>query len=73
MASQSSTSTGPADAAAEEAYLESCKELKAAIGTLESSLVAFAGREGIRDAVFAQTKARLEQELARGPASQSKT
>ena len=52
-----------AKAAAEAAYQSSCKELQTAIGSLESALAAFVGRE---DVVFAHTKARLAHELSTG-------
>lgn len=55
----------PAKDAATAQYLSSCKELNAAISALEGSLIAFAGKEeGIKGNVFAQTRARLQQELA---------
>ena len=58
------------DAAAEaerSAYLESCKDLMSAIGSLENAMVTFVGKEdGVRGEVFKQTKARLEHELAQG-------
>ena len=47
------------------AYLDSCRDLQSAIGSLESALIAFTGKEeGVKGEVFAKTKARLERELA---------
>lgn len=54
--------------AARATYVDSCKELMSAIGTLESSLTSFVGKdEGIKGQVMAQTRARLEQELEAAP------
>ena len=47
------------------AYLDSYRDLQSAIGSLESALIAFTGKEeGVKGEVFAKTKARLERELA---------
>ena len=47
------------------AYLDSCRDLQSAIGSLESALIAFTGKEeGVKGEVFAKTRARLERELA---------
>jgi hypothetical protein len=47
------------------AYLDSCRDLQSAIGSLESALIAFTGKEeGVKGEVFAKTKARLDRELA---------
>ena len=47
------------------AYLDSCRDLQNAIGSLESALTAFTGKEdGVKGQVFAKTRARLERELA---------
>ncbi|KOO23562.1 hypothetical protein Ctob_005733 [Chrysochromulina tobinii] len=50
--------------AAERRYLESCSELSSAISTLESAVTAFVGKDRGDIKVFAQTRARLESELA---------
>ena len=57
--------------AARTRYESSCAELNSAIGTLESALVAFLGKEeGVKGQVFAQTRARLEAEMQQvGPNS----
>ena len=47
------------------AYLDSCRDLQNAIGSLESALVAFTGKEeGVKGQVFAKTRARLDRELS---------
>ena len=72
----SSSTAGPAPskdvAAAEAAYLASCKELASSINSLESSLASFIGsKEGVQGEVFAHTRARLNAELAGGGGSHS--
>lgn len=55
------------DEQAKEAYMDACRELQDAIGSLESALVAFTGKEdGIKGKVFARTRERLDNELATG-------
>ena len=74
-AAHSPTAQPPAldDAASEaerSAYVESCKDLMSAIGSLEAAMVSFVGKEeGVRGQVFAKTKARLEQELGQSTRS----
>eukprot|EP00965_Chrysotila_dentata_P085899 2834378-Pleurochrysis_carterae.AAC.1 len=47
-----------------EEYLASCRDLKAAIASLESALIAHAGKEdGIKGQLFPRTVERLEAEL----------
>ena len=57
-----------AAAAAEDpraAYLDSCRDLAGAIGSLEQALVSFTGKEdGVKGQVFAKTRSRLEKELS---------
>ena len=57
-----------AAAAAEDpraAYLDSCRDLAGAIGSLEAALVSFTGKEdGVKGQVFAKTRSRLEKELS---------
>ena len=58
-------SEAPAEApAAEAAYVESCKDLLTAIGSLESSLISFTGKESLQGEVFSHTRARLAEELS---------
>ena len=46
-------------------YLDSCRDLQSAIGSLESALIAFTGKEeGVKGQVFAKTRARLDRELS---------
>ncbi|KAG8462746.1 hypothetical protein KFE25_004722 [Diacronema lutheri] len=55
------------DDAAKEAYMDACRELQDAIGSLESALVSFTGKEeGIKGRVFARTRERLDSELSTG-------
>ena len=54
------------------AYLDSCRDLQNAIGSLEAALIAFTGKEdGVKGEVFAKTRARLERELAQDIAPSS--
>ena len=47
------------------AYLQSCRELNAAIGTLEDALIAFTGKpDDVKGRVFERTRARLDVELS---------
>ena len=47
------------------AYLQSCRELNAAIGTLEDALIAFTGKpDDVKGRVFERTRARLDAELS---------
>ena len=47
------------------AYLDSCRDLAGAIGSLEQALVSFTGKEdGVKGQVFAKTRSRLEKELS---------
>ena len=55
------------DDAAKSAYMEACRDLHEAIGSLEAALVSFTGKEaGIVGKVFARTRERLDGELAAG-------
>jgi hypothetical protein len=55
------------DDAAKGAYMDACRDLHEAIGSLEVALVSFAGKEaGIVGKVFARTRERLDGELASG-------
>ena len=60
--------SGKKAAAAEDpraAYLDSCRDLAGAIGSLEAALVSFTGKEdGVKGQVFAKTRSRLEKELS---------
>ena len=51
------------------AYLDSCRDLAGAIGSLEAALVSFTGKdEGVKGQVFAKTRQRLEKELSESSA-----
>ena len=54
------------DDPAEAAYLQSCNELRSAIGALESSLLTFVGgKDGAQPGeIFPNTRQRLAKELA---------
>ena len=43
---------------------DSCKELQAAIGSLESALISFTGSDVVQGQVFSETRTRLQGELA---------